>query len=176
MNGIKTNTESGSWTPMARQWRSRLRGTPAVALMFLALPLGALAQGRAWTCSNDTLNGDYGAVVQGIRAINAPGTPLATEAFVGISLRRFDGKGGFMEAAASQHGAVTGVFPTLGTPGAATGTYQVNPDCTGTSTLVLPFPFPAIKSDFVIVDNGKGVREVVTSPKDNVVTAVFTKL
>jgi hypothetical protein len=106
-----------------------------------------------------------------------PGAPLVTEMFVGIALRKFDGNGGFVEEAASQHGATTGLQGGDGTKatGGISGTYQVNPDCTGTSTLVLPAPFPTIVSDFVIVNNGKSIKEIVTSPSANIVTAVYTR-
>jgi len=143
----------------------------------LAVPHGALAQ-ATWTCSNSTLKGQYGALVQGVRPSLIPTQPM--ESFVGIALRNFDGKGGFVEEAASQHGSATGPFPTFASPaGTATGTYQVNADCTCTSTLTIVLPSPApplvIVSDFVITDNGKGINEIVTLPKTNVVTAVYTR-
>jgi hypothetical protein len=146
----------------------------AVGLICLALPSGALA--GEGMCSNATLRGEYGALVRGIKQ-TPPGTPVPTETFVGIALRNFDGNGSFVEEAASQNGVVTGPIGGVGPkafPG-ITGTYQVNPDCTGTSTLVLPMGLPQIVSDFVIVNNGKKILEIVTSPRTNVATAVYTK-
>ena len=113
-------------------------------------------------CGNATLKGDYGALVSGTIGLG----PNTTETFVGVSLRKYDGGGNFTELA-NQHGSIRGTVVN----GQASGTYQVNPDCTGTSTLVLPPPFPTIVSSFVIVDGGKEVREVVMSPAANIVTA-----
>jgi len=145
----------------------------ALALICLTLPLSAVAEdGAGRMCSNATLQGEYGALVQGIRGIS----PVETEMFVGIALRKFDGKGGFIEEAASQHGAKTGLQGGVGADAfVVVGTYQVNADCTGTSTLTLPPPFPTIVSNFVITDSGKGINEIVTSPAANIVTAVFRK-
>ena len=147
-------------------------GTPAVlAVLCLTLPLGVRAQG---TCSNATLKGEYGALIQGTKQ-TPPGSPEPTEAFVGIALRNFDGKGNFVEEGASQHGAVTGAVPTLDFGITATGTYQVFPNCTGKSTLFIQALNLTIQSEFVIVNNGQGINEIVTSPKPNTVSAVYTR-
>ena len=141
-----------------------------VALTCLTLPLMADdtpdAPAYGPKCNNATLKGGYGALVSGFRGIG----PMVTEMFVGTSLRAYDGAGGFTEIA-NQHGAITGVVVN----GQATGTYHVNSDCTGTSTLILPPPFPTVVSSFVIVDDGKEVREVVMSPLANIVTATLRK-
>jgi hypothetical protein len=144
----------------------------ALALFSLLLPAGAAAN-EGVCSSNATLKGEYGALVQGIRGIG----PGLTEMFVGIALRKFDGNGGFIEEAGSQHGAITGLQGGVGanSPGTLAGTYHVNPDCTGTSTLILPAPFPSVVSDFVIVNNGQGITEIVRSPAANIVSAVFTR-
>ena len=141
-----------------------------VALTCLTLPLMADdtpdAPAYGPKCNNATLKGGYWALVSGFRGIG----PMVTEMFVGTSLRAYDGAGGFTEIA-NQHGAITGVVVN----GQATGTYHVNSDCTGTSTLILPPPFPTVVSSFVIVDDGKEVREVVMSPLANIVTATLRK-
>jgi hypothetical protein len=178
MTGTKTKFDTIGQPANTGGLGARLMGAAALAFLCLAVPHGALAQ-ATWTCSNSTLKGQYGALVQGIRPALVP-PPQPMESFVAIALRNFDGKGGFVEEAASQHGVVSGPFPTLATPaGTATGTYQVNADCTGTSTLTIVLPSPApplvIVSDFVITDNGKGINEIVTLPKTNVVTAVYTR-
>jgi hypothetical protein len=46
------------------------------------------------------------------------------------------------------------------TPG--TGTYTVNPDCTGKATISIPSsPFPPFVVYFVVVDHGREIRQVV---------------
>lgn len=159
---------------ISTKWTTGKAMGTALLVLSLTLPLDAHAQERE--CSNATLKGDYGALIRGTRTVVIPGNPPVSESFVGIALRRFDGKGGFTEVAASQHGAVTGAFPTLATGGpSGTGTYQVNANCTGTSKLEIPAANLTIVSDFVIVDNGKKINEIVTSPAANVVTAVYTR-
>jgi hypothetical protein len=177
MTRTRMNFDWKGSRPASTGWsHCRRMAAPAVlAVICLALPMGAgAAEGN---CSNATLKGEYGALVQGVRGISPPDAPLVTEMFVGIALRNFDGNGGFIEEAASQHGAITGLQGGVGANATAGifGTYHVNPDCTGTSTLVLPAPFPTIVSDFVIVDHGRGIKEIVTSPAANIVTAVYTR-
>ena len=113
-------------------------------------------------CSVAVLEGDWGVSVGGTRVAG----PGVTEAFAGVALRTYDGGGGFIEVASS-HGQVTGVAtPTL------SGTYTVNPDCTGTARFVPPGAPVAVESAFVIVDRGDEIREVVLRPLPNLVTAV----
>jgi hypothetical protein len=155
-----------------------------LALAALLLPLGALAQDQR-QCSNATLKGRYGTIISGVRSFGG-----VTENFVGISLRNFDGNGNFIEESVSFHGAITGVqtgtvpqppgtFFSIPIP---SGTYHVNPDCTGTSTLFPPqnlppgVEIPNIVSNFVIVDNGKEIREIVISPAPNIVIANYKRL
>jgi len=117
-------------------------------------------------CSDATLRGEYAVVVSGVRAIG----PTATEPFVAVGVRTFDGRGGFTDAA-SFHGAV---LPAV-RGGHVKGTYRVNADCTGTSSFQPPAPFPTIESDFVILDNGRTINEAVISPQSNVVTAAYRR-
>ena len=144
----------------------------AVAAVTLALsvPRGVTAQdaqdeghGQARTCSNATLRGAYGRLGSGINAIG----PGQTEAFVSTGLRNYDGQGGFTEVS-DFHGAVTGAHRDI----QATGTYEVNGDCTGSTMLLLPgVPFP-IETSFVIVDRGQEVKHAVMSPQPQLATAV----
>jgi hypothetical protein len=116
-------------------------------------------------CSNATLRGSYGRLGSGIRI--APVNPALTESFVGVGLRTYDGEGGFT-GISSSHGQLSP--PNRNTPEA--GTYEVNADCTGTTTLFITgVPFP-IESSFVIVDQGKQVNHVVMSPQPQVVSVV----
>jgi hypothetical protein len=149
-----------------------------LALAALLLPAGALGQDQG-QCSNATLKGRYATIISGVRSFGG-----VTENFVGISLRNFDGNGNFIEEFASFHGAITGV--QTGTapqpPGTPSGTYHVNQDCTGTSSLFPPqnlppgVEIPSIVSSFVIVDNGKEIREIVMSPTSNIVIANYRRV
>ena len=141
--------------------------------------LSASPQARAQEggqCSNATLKGEYASYISGTGLLAGQ----FQTAFVGISLRKFDGNGNFTEEWASFHGTTGLELGGTAAPPAPPlmGTYTVNPNCTGTSTLYPP-PFPgasSIVSDFVIMDNAKEVREIVTSPTENVVSADFKRV
>jgi hypothetical protein len=81
----------------------------------------------------------------------------------------YDGQGSF-EAIGTSHGAVTGVREGA----AVTGTYYVNPDCTGGQITYLP-GLPPLEDRFVIVDGGREVRTVVISPATTIATAHLRK-
>ena len=121
---------------------------------------------RGHQCDNRTLAGDWGVSVSGVRAAG----PGATESFIGVAVRTYDGYGSFTEAANS-HGQLSGAT----TPQIA-GTYQVNPDCTGRAQFVPPGAPIVVESAFVIVDRGAEVREIVLSPQPNLVTAVQRRI
>jgi hypothetical protein len=148
--------------PLLRRAIQVTLATGVVAMLAVSVPRGVTAQGDG-ACRNGTLRGDYGFLVSGIRAVG-PGT---TEMFVGTGLQTYDGDGGFTQVD-SAHGQLTGVVRDR----QAGGTYEVNPDCTGTATLIFPgVPFP-IESTFVIVDRGAEVKSAVMSPQSNLVTAI----
>jgi hypothetical protein len=118
-------------------------------------------------CSERTLRGDYGIQVSGIRAAG-PGT---TESFVGTGLRTYDGHGGFTQVDNS-HGQLTGAMRNV----PASGTYEVNADCSGTSMIFFPgAPFP-VETAFVIVDRGEEVNDAVMAPQPNLVMAVLRRV
>jgi hypothetical protein len=81
----------------------------------------------------------------------------------------YDGQGGFSAAGVS-HGQVTGVREGL----PVTGTYFVNPDCTGGQTTNIP-GVPPLEDRFVIVDNGRELRTVVVAPLTTIGTANLRK-
>ena len=143
--------------------------TLGAAVMALSVPRGATAQDeeRSRACSNATLQGNYGFLVSGIRGAG----PGLTESFVGTGLRTYDGHGNFTHVD-SAHGQLTGAVRDR----AAFGTYEVNANCTGTVTMIVPgAPFP-IETSFVIVDRGREVKEAVMSPPSSLVTAVSHRI
>jgi hypothetical protein len=148
------------------------------ALAALLVSPRAEAQDGA-QCSNATLKGEYASYISGVRTVLDFATnSLVRESFVGISIRRYDGNGNFTEEWASFHGAQTGTQGGTAQPlPPGSGNYTVNSNCTGTSTLNPPIAgVPPIVSDFVIMDNAKEVREIVTAPSTNVVNAVFKRV
>jgi hypothetical protein len=130
-----------------------------VCAALVSTPAGADPARR---CSNRTLYGDYGFTIEGV--ILGPNIEIR-----GLALQHYDGRGNLRQV----DRLVTNGFPPADewTPGS--GTYQVNPDCTGSAVINTPSnPFP-IQLHFVIVNQGREIRQVVDA---NAVTAVGKKV
>ena len=135
-----------------------------LALLALAIGLAVLPtssvradDGQGRQCNNATLKGDYGFHATGIR--NVPGAPGQSETHATLGVRTYDGKGELTGLTLVTNGQITGVRTAL----QSTGTYEVNPDCTGKITLYIPGVPVAIEAAFVIVDEGRRIKEVPTS-------------
>jgi hypothetical protein len=151
--------------PLLRRAIQAAVATGLIAMLAVSVPRGVTAQDdeRGRACSNATLRGDYGFLVGGIRGAG----PGLTESFVGTGLRTYDGHGNFTHVDSS-HGQLTGAARDR----EASGTYEVNANCTGKATMIVPgVPFP-IETSFVIVDRGRQVNEAVMSPQSNLATAI----
>jgi hypothetical protein len=146
-------------------WNRSTMLTPVmIGFVLLAFGASAVAQsknepGNGPRCSNRTLNGDYGFALDGTFLPNTP--------FRGVVMQHYDGNGNITQV---DHIVVYGTPPPQEwTPG--TGTYTVNPDCTGAATLTTPAG--TIYLHFVVVNSGKQINQVVDS---NAVTAVGIKV
>lgn len=128
------------------------------------------SQGSDHGCSNKTLSGDYGLTIEGtILDANLP--------IRGLVLQHYDGWGHITQV---DH-VVDGGYPPPQewTPG--TGTYTVNPDCTGSAVIISPSsappgatgPPPPLNILFVIVDHGRKIKQVVDA---NAVVALGEKV
>ena len=165
---IMPNTRPTRSIRSGTQW---FRGASPLALACGVTALAALvAIPRMVTadepCNNNTLRGDYGILVTGVRAVG----PTATESFVGTALRRYDGAGRFAQVD-NTHGQVRGA--TRDQP--ASGRYDIGPNCSGTSTIFFPGA-PPVETAFVVVDNGKEVLDAVMTPQPNMVTAIARRV
>ena len=123
-------------------------------------------RGRGKRCSEATVRGDYGIQIQGTRP--APGG--LTESVIGIVFRTYDGHGNF-EQVSNLKGSITGHNPDS----QSIGTYEVNPDCTG-SIRSQPLPNVLIEERLVIVDDGNEIRAAVMSPTPVVITSVHQRM
>lgn len=105
-------------------------------------------------CSVASLTGSYG--IQSTGSIVAFG-PVGTIAEAGVI--KFDGAGG-----ASQTTTVSLSGTIVPNRSSLSGSYLVNPDCTGDLALVLPVPdgTTTSTSHFVLVDHGKEMLLVNT--------------
>ena len=81
-----------------------------------------------------------------------------TQTLIGVVVRTYHGDGTFSQVD-NIKGSGTGIVPDR--PGS--GTYQVNPDCSGV-TLFQPEPGITIEERMVIVDRGNEIRSIVSSP------------
>ena len=143
----------------------RTRTGVLLFVVILAIGTTALAQTATgeqggYRCSNRTLNGSYGFLLDG--------TDLTTGfPFRGVVMQKYDGRGGITQV---DHVIFNGTPPPVEwAPG--TGTYSVNPDCTG-SALLHTFTGD-VPLHFVVTDNGKQIKQVVDA---NAVTAVGNRV
>jgi hypothetical protein len=123
-------------------------------------------RGRVKPCSEATVRGDYGIQMQGTRP--APGG--LTEAVIGVLVRTYDGHGNF-DQVSNVKGSITGTNPDV----PSFGTYEVNPDCTGSIRFLAPTG-ALIEERLVVVDNGREIRAAVMAPTAVVITSVHQRI
>ena len=130
---------------------TKLCGALSAATFAIALPYSIPAQSDE-ICSLATLKGNYAFVVSG-QLFNAGGSTLRQ----GVSKTTFDGRGNL-----TQVDSMTGFHID------ETGTYVVNPDCTGSA--VINFPAPPVPGAtgavihlmFVLSNHGRAIHTVVS--------------
>jgi hypothetical protein len=101
-------------------------------------------------CSNRTIAGNYGVQIEG--TILGPNLTLRT-----LVMERFDGAGNFT----SVDHVVLGGQPPAEEWRPTTGTYSVNPDCTGSASVDVSPGNPPLNYHFVVVDRGRQIFLVV---------------
>ena len=128
-----------------KKWLSQV--TPLAAITSLALTSAAWAD---FACSNATLKGEY-----------AFGVTNLTARQVVAGIKVFNGRGGLTQRDYQGNSVPADFSP----PGQETGTYIVDPDCTGSMVVNLNVPGGGggqIKILFVISDGGRHIHEVVS--------------
>lgn len=107
-------------------------------------------------CTNETLRGNYGFTITGIRPATRGGPQVA---IVGAALTTFHGDGTF-----DQFDNINVNSPAVpfqaDRPG--TGTYNLNHDCSGSMTLTAGGV--TLDLSIIVVDNGREVRTAVVTP------------
>jgi len=132
-----------------------------ITLICLALLAASAVAESGKPCSNRTLNGDYGFVIEG--TILGPNLSIR-----GLAMQHYDGKGNITQV---DHLVTEGNASTGWAEG--TGTYNVNPDCTGDAVINSPNnPFP-VALHFVVANHGKEIKQVVDA---NAVVATGIKV
>ncbi|MGI8771213.1 MAG: hypothetical protein ACR2JE_07240 [Acidobacteriaceae bacterium] len=116
-------------------------------------------------CSDRTLRGDYGYAAEGV-LLPGPGVVLQ---FRGVGLTHFDGRGDLRWV---EHTVINGKSLESGWT-AASGTYTVNSDCTGTAIVNTPNSPVPLNLAFVVVRQGSEIHTVLDA---NAISTVFIKV
>jgi hypothetical protein len=146
-------------TSMIRTIITQTLAVAAVTALGLGIAPMAKAEGKG--CSNATLNGTFAHRASGFET--AP--PAIAGPVAGVGTDTFDGHGGVTSTATlSLKGNIISVL--------ATGTYNVNPDCTGTYTIQNAGGMTRLV--FVIVDNGNEIQAICIDP-GVVLTHIFRR-
>jgi hypothetical protein len=123
-------------------------------LLALALIVSSPLISQASACSDSTLRGSYAFTIHG-SIILPDGSTLLVD---GLAKQTFDGTGNFTQVDAV---AVGGNLPPGWRPGS--GTYSVNPDCTGNQTIVIPGN-PDVHLQLIVAQSGNTIHQVVIDP------------
>jgi hypothetical protein len=137
-----------------------------VILAFAAAGTAAADKERRIACSDSLVRGTYGLQLHGTNL--APGG--VQQALIGVVIRHYDGAGVVVQWD-NVKGTVTGLVPNR----YASGTYQVNDDCTVDITFN-PAPGVLLVERAVIVDGGTELLSIVVSPATTMVTAVHRRI
>lgn len=126
----------------------------SLLLSTLALAASSILPTHAAACSNSTIKGTYAFTIHGTIFLPNGSTLLID----GVAKETFDGKGNETQVDAV---ATNGILPPGWRPGS--GTYSVNPDCTGTQTIVVE-GLPDLHLQFIVAQSGNTIHQVVIDP------------
>ena len=107
-------------------------------------------------CTNETLRGKYGFTIAGMRPVVRGGPQVSV---VGTALATFHGDGSFDQFDNINVDSPAAPFQP-DRPG--TGTYNLNPDCSGSMTLTAGGV--TLELSIVVVDHGRELRTAVVTP------------
>ena len=123
-------------------------------LLTLALAASLTSTAHASACSNSTIRGTYAITIRGTIFLPDGSTLLID----GLAKTTFDGNGNLTQVDAV---ATNGNLAPGWRPG--TGTYSVNPDCTGTQTIVIS-GMPDLHLQFIVAQSGNTIHQIVIDP------------
>jgi hypothetical protein len=125
-------------------------------LLTLVLAASSTSTAHASACSNSTIRGRYAFTIHGTIFLPGGGSTLVVD---GIDKVTYDGNGNFTQVDAV---ATNGILDAQGwRPG--TGTYSVNPDCTGTQTIMVS-GLPDLHLQFIVAQSGNTIHQIVIDP------------
>lgn len=120
-------------------------GTFALGQLNHSGPFDDRNEGQNKRCSNRTLTGDYGIQIEGNR------TDVNDATLRTLVLAHFHGDGTITEI---DHVVFNGQPPEEEWR-PSTGTYSVNPDCTGSASIDVAPGFPPLGYHFIVVNQGR---------------------
>lgn len=125
----------------------------SISLLVLAFALSVVSTqtASASVCSDASIRGSYAFTIHGTIFLPNGATLLID----GVAKETFDGKGNETQVDAV---ATNGVLTPGWRPGS--GTYSVNPDCTGTQTIVVE-GLPDLHLQFIVAQGGNTIHQVV---------------
>jgi hypothetical protein len=131
-----------------------MKSRVSLFLLTFALTASSTLTAHASACSNSTIKGTYAFTIHG--QVFVPNGP--TLLIDGLAKTTFDGNGNLTQVDAV---AVNGNVA----PGWAsnTGTYSVNPDCTGTFT-VTNGNQPPVHLQMIVAQSGNTIHDMVIDP------------
>jgi hypothetical protein len=152
-----------------KRMKISMLATPLMLVCGLLAPnaFATSEQDSDGACSIRTLRGDYGFSADGA-LLGIPGLPPEAP-FRSVGVAHFDGKGKLTWV---EHTVVNGMPLNVGWV-AASGTYTVNPNCTGTAVVNSPNSMPPLNLNFAVVKQGKEIHTVLDS---NAIASVFIKV
>jgi len=131
-----------------------MRSRISLLLVTLALAASSTLTAHAGVCSDSTIQGTYAFTIHG--QVFLPGGAILL--IDGLAKTTFDGKGNLTQLDAV---AVNGNLAPGWTSN--TGTYSVNPDCTGTFT-VTNGNQPPVHLQMIVAQSGNTIHDIVTDP------------
>ena len=134
--------------------RCQLAFLLAVSMFYAQSAVAQEQSGKVKGCSNATPRGGFAYTSTGTLLDSYVPPPLAGP-FAEVGRQTFDGKGNTdATATSSANGNIVQVT--------ISGTYTVNPDCTGTMTLNVSPLGAVVHADFVISNDGAELRAIVS--------------
>jgi hypothetical protein len=124
----------------------------SLVLLTLALAASSAVTAQA-SCTDLTIKGSYAFTIHG--QILTPNGPIPID---GLARTTFDGNGNLTQLDTV---AVNGHIPLVWRP--STGTYTVNPNCTGTITLITTGQ-PTLHLAILVSHSGDLIHDVVMDP------------
>ena len=130
-------------------------------LAALALSVGPAAKAADRGCSNTSLQGTFADKDTGVIYPAANAAPVP---FAGVNVEAFDGNGNITGTGFASAGGSGG-------PQTYTGTYKVNPNCTGTYSITLS-PSGMQAHAFFVIDDHLNELQIVIKDPGTVITCV----